>query len=109
MTCRCPLQVVLTLDCLQEADVSFHRRLGDITASSVEKNGTPRRTMSGGEPSETDHYFADLTSGIMHVLPAVNEAVAAHRSSGCPWCGVGEQPACPLLGLAGAVLDLVIR
>ena len=45
----------------------------------------------------------------MHVLPAVNEAVAAHRTSGCPWCGVGEQPACPLLGLAGAVLDLVIR
>lgn len=53
-----------------------------------------------------------LIAAIMHLLPAVNEVVAAHRADDadpCRHCAVADPRDCPLLGLAAAALDLIIQ
>lgn len=51
----------------------------------------------------------DLTAAVMGQLPAINDAVTAHRTGGCPWCTPTTRGGCPVLGLAATSLDLVIR
>ena len=51
----------------------------------------------------------DLTAAVMCQLPAINDAVTAHRTGDCPWCTPTTRGDCPVLSLAAASLDLVIR
>jgi hypothetical protein len=50
-----------------------------------------------------------LATAAMRLLPAVNEAVTAHRAATCLCCTDPDRHDCPVLGLASAALDLIIR
>lgn len=59
---------------------------------------------------EATDQIADLTAAIMQALPAVNTAVAAHRTDGCRCCAVAaDRRGCPMLALATATLDVIIH
>jgi hypothetical protein len=51
----------------------------------------------------------DFAAAIMQLLPAVNDAAAAHRVDGWLCCIDADRRDCPVLGLAVAALDLILR
>lgn len=50
-----------------------------------------------------------LATTAMRLLPAVNEAVTAHRAAAYLCCTDADRHDCPVLGSATAALDLIIR
>lgn len=80
-----------------------------MTRRPPESITAPASVPSSDAQPQADH-FADLAAAmIRHLLPAVDDAISGHGSDDCPWCTDADRRDCPLLDVATAALDLVLR